>query len=160
MCVHAGACIFAGLDSFKCLLFPSIPLSHHVYLIFKAQQTQSWDMCCFSCTNAPLLPSSLAPASCWVTGTLPHPLQMHKPCSPSYLTLPSIHHPLSHQLPLSSACPFTALPESPGPCYLYHAEETALALECLLKNFSSAAVSLWFSQWRAVFLELNVRVQV
>lgn len=67
-CVFMWECVFAGLDCFKCLLFLSIPLSHHVYLIFKGQQTQSWGMCCFSCINPPpVLPSFLAPASCWLT---------------------------------------------------------------------------------------------
>lgn len=65
-------CVFAGLDCVKGLLFLSIPLSHHVYLIFKGQQTQFWDICCFLCIkaphpNPPALPSSLAPASCWLT---------------------------------------------------------------------------------------------
>lgn len=69
-----------------------------------------------------------------------HPVQKHKQRSPPSLTLP--------QLPLSSACPLTALSKSPGPCYLYHTEENELALKCLLKNFASAAVGLWLSQQR------------
>lgn len=67
-CVFMWERVFASLDCFTFLLFLCIPLSHHSYLVFKGQQTPSWDMCCFSCIKAPpLLPSSLAPASCRLT---------------------------------------------------------------------------------------------
>lgn len=92
-CVFLWEGLFASLDCFKCLLFLCFPLSHHSSSLKDSRLHPGICAVSHASKPPPLLPSSLAPASRWLTvetGTLHchHPVQKHKQRSPPSLTLP------------------------------------------------------------------------